>query len=73
MMNRAVTPSRPSPTMVSRQTSFSLPRRSTACRARRSSGSPKGWSMLLRVCGAERLIGSESAATEPTCVWITPS
>ncbi len=73
MMNRAVTPSRPSPTIVSRQTIFSFPRRSTACRASRSSGSPKGWSTLLRVWGAERLMGSESAATDPTCVWITPS
>jgi len=36
-------------------------------------GSPKAWSRLFRVCGADLDMGSESAATEPICVCMTPS
>ena len=38
-----------------------------------SSASPKGWSTLLKVWGGQRFMGSESAATDPSCVWMIPS
>jgi len=74
MMNAgAVTPSRPSAPIVFEADDFSLSERHSRLRRELLLGLAEGVIDAVARVGAERFMGSESAATEPTCVWITPS